>query len=88
MTSSVALGLVSSRPPSNELTLDQLLAEPIVQQLMRRDGIDEATTRRLLQQVAAARAPSLADTLTRLLHSTVRLWCKRHNKEVRVQCRE
>jgi hypothetical protein len=36
--------------------LDQLFAEPIVQQLMRRDRIDEATTRRLLQHMAAARA--------------------------------
>jgi hypothetical protein len=38
-----------------EPTLDQLFAEPMVQQLMHRDGIEEAPTRRLLQQVAAAR---------------------------------
>jgi len=31
------------------------LAEPIVQQLMRRDRIDEATIRHLLQATAAAR---------------------------------
>jgi hypothetical protein len=43
-------------PPSQELSLDQLFAEPIVQQLMRRDKIDEATTRRLLQQAMAARS--------------------------------
>jgi hypothetical protein len=41
--------------PSNEATLDQLLAEPIVQQLMRRDRIDEATIRHLLQETAFAR---------------------------------
>ena len=38
---------------SGEPTLDQLFAEPIVRQLMRRDGTDESATRRLLQQVAA-----------------------------------
>jgi hypothetical protein len=32
----------------DEPTLDQLFAKPIVQQLMHRDTIDEATTRRLL----------------------------------------
>jgi hypothetical protein len=37
----------------DEPTLDQLFAEPIVQQLMIRDRIDEATTRNLLQQAAA-----------------------------------
>ena len=40
---------------SGEPTLDQLFADPIVRQLMHRDGIDEAATRRLLQRVAAAR---------------------------------
>jgi adenylate cyclase len=34
---------------SDEPTLDQLFAEPIVRQLMRRDGIDEETTRRLFK---------------------------------------
>jgi hypothetical protein len=42
---------------SGEPTLDQLFAEPIVRQLMHRDGTDEAATRRLLQRVAAAGAP-------------------------------
>ena len=55
---SAALGAASVRPPPSEPTLDKLLAEPIVQRLMHRDGIDETTTRRLLQQVAAARAPA------------------------------
>ena len=49
------LGAASARPPSDEPTLDQLLAEPIVQRLMRRDQTDEATIRRLLQATAAAR---------------------------------
>ncbi len=51
---------------SGEPTLDQLFAAPIVRQLMHRDGIDEAATRRLLQQMAA-RAPMAADTVARLL---------------------
>jgi hypothetical protein len=55
LTNSAALGAAQVRPPSDELTLDQLLAAPIVQQLMRRDGIDEATIRRLVRETAAAR---------------------------------
>jgi hypothetical protein len=47
--------------PSNEATLDQLLAEPIVQQLMRRDRIDETTIRHLLQETASARPASSAE---------------------------
>ena len=43
-------------PGPGEPTLDQLLADPIVQQLMRRDGIDESATRRFLRQAALARA--------------------------------
>jgi len=50
---------------SGEPTLDQLFAEPIVRQLMHRDGIAEATTRNLLQQMAAARA--VADGIARPL---------------------
>jgi hypothetical protein len=42
-------------PASNEATLDQLLAEPIVQQLMQRDQTDEATIRDLLREIAATR---------------------------------
>jgi hypothetical protein len=53
---SEAPGAATVRPAPDEPTLDQLLAEPIVQQLMRRDKIDEATTRRLMQQVMAARS--------------------------------
>ena len=50
MTGSAALCSWATRPRFAELTLDQLLAEPIVQQLMGRDGVDETTIRRLVQE--------------------------------------
>ena len=40
----------------DESRLDQLFAEPIVQQLMHRDRIDEATIRRLMRQAAVTRS--------------------------------
>jgi hypothetical protein len=52
---SVAPGAASSRRPFDEPTLDQLLAEPIVQQLMHRDRTDEVSIRQLLHQAVAAR---------------------------------
>jgi len=56
-----------------EPRLDQLFAEPIVKQLMRRDRIDEATTRRLLRQAAVARAtpspPRAEGSLARVMGS-------------------
>ncbi len=91
---SAGLGAVPDRPRSNEPTLDQLLAEPIVQQLMRRDGIDEATIRHLLQETAAARPAMRTDddlaaddprSIVRLRHETARLWCSRYDREVRAQ---
>jgi MarR family transcriptional regulator for hemolysin len=91
MTGSAVLGMAPACPPSDEPTLDQLLAEPIVQQLMRRDRIDEATIRHLLQETAAARPVVRAeDDLNAddphwLLHETARLWCSRYNREVRAQ---
>src|SRR5258707_14842730 len=91
ITGSAGLGAAPARPRSDEPTLDQLLAEPIVQQLMRRDRIDEATIRHLLQETAAARPIVRAeDDLNAadphwLLHETARLWCSRHNKEVCAQ---
>lgn len=39
-------------------SLDEVLAEPIVRQLMRRDGVTEASVRQLMQQAAAARRRS------------------------------
>jgi MarR family transcriptional regulator, transcriptional regulator for hemolysin len=55
-----ALCTASAQPPSDEPTLDQLLAEPIVQQLMRSDRTDEAAIRHLVQEAAAARLASQA----------------------------
>jgi hypothetical protein len=52
---SVAPDGASSRRPFDEPTVDQLLTEPIVQQLMRRDRTDEASIRQLVDQAAAAR---------------------------------
>jgi hypothetical protein len=45
MINRALLGVAPTRSPSDEPTLDQLLAPPIVQQLMRRDRIDAATNR-------------------------------------------
>jgi hypothetical protein len=79
---SATLGSASAPSPSGEPTLDQLLAEPIVQQLMRRDQTNEATIRHLLQETAGTRSawakddPNTDDSYTigRLLHETARLW--------------
>jgi MarR family transcriptional regulator, transcriptional regulator for hemolysin len=80
---------------SAEPALDQLLAEPIVQQLMRRDQTDEPAVRHLLRETAAARqplpakntAPDACDpyTIVRLLHETARAWRGRYDREVRAQ---
>jgi hypothetical protein len=58
-----------------EPTLDQLLAEPIVQRLMRRDSVDEATIRKLLQRPlppAWHHGPKTIypHSIVRLLHET------------------
>ena len=91
---SESLGSASARTPSGEPTLDQLLAEPIVQQLMRRDQTDEASIRHLLQATAAARPVLLAEhdpttddpySIGRLLHETAQLWRSRYDREVRAQ---
>jgi hypothetical protein len=87
-------GMASTSPPSNEPTLDQLLAEPIVQQLMRRDQIDEATIRDLLRQTAAARRAARFEddlnaydlrSIVQLLHETARLWCSRYDRAARTR---
>ena len=81
----------SIRPAFDEPTLDQLLAEPIVQQLMRRDRTDETTIRRLLQEIAVARPasppkddPDTDDpsTIVRLLDETARLWRRLRDREL------
>jgi len=83
--------------PSNALMLDDLLAEPMVQQLMQRDRTDEATIRRLWQHIAAGRPAPIPccmpqesraagpDTIARLLHETARLWRRRCDKAVRAR---
>jgi hypothetical protein len=48
------LRAMAAKPALDEPRLDQLFTEPIVQQLMHRDRIDEATTRRQLRQAAVA----------------------------------
>jgi hypothetical protein len=92
MTGDAGRRAAPARSPSDELTLDELLAEPIVQQLMRRDRIDEATIRHLLRETAAARPAASAEddldtddprSVVRLLHQTARLWCRRYDREVR-----
>jgi hypothetical protein len=55
MINRALLRVARTRSPCDEPTLDQLLAEPIVQQLMRRDSVDETTIRQLLQEAASAR---------------------------------
>ncbi|MDT5370844.1 MAG: hypothetical protein QOC62_5275, partial [Mycobacterium sp.] len=88
-------GTASAWLSSAEPTLDQLLAEPIVQQLMRRDQTDEPTIRHLLRETAATRPalptendpPNACDpyTIVRLLHETARAWRGRYDREVRAQ---
>ena len=89
-----APGAASVRPAFDEPTLDQLLAEPIVQQLMRSDRTDETTVRRLLQEIAVARPalppnddPNMDDpnTIVRLLEETARLWRCLLDRELRAQ---
>jgi len=55
MAGSATLCTWPTRPRLAEPTLDQLLAEPMVRQLMRRDGIDETTIRRLVQEIASGK---------------------------------
>jgi MarR family transcriptional regulator, transcriptional regulator for hemolysin len=82
-------GAPSMRPVLDEPTLDQLLAEPIVQQLMRSDRTDETTVRRLLYEIAIAR-PALPpkddpNTIVRLLEETTRLWHRLIDRELHAQ---
>jgi MarR family transcriptional regulator, transcriptional regulator for hemolysin len=84
----------SSRSAFDEPTLDQLLAEPIVRQLMGRDHTDETAIRRLLQEISVARPamppkddPNTGDpnTIVRLLNETARLWRRLLDRELRAQ---
>ena len=83
MFQSTAAGGTTESPICNELTLDQLLADPIVRQLMRRDRVDEPGVRSLVQKVSAARSAlrlvDYSDTgeenaTARLLDETIELW--------------
>jgi MarR family transcriptional regulator, transcriptional regulator for hemolysin len=77
------------------LTLDELLAEPMVQQLMCRDRTDEPAVRRLWEQMAASRQaqtprcmpppPVAPDELGHLLHETAQLWRRRSERAVRAR---
>jgi MarR family transcriptional regulator for hemolysin len=89
-----APGEASALCRSDEPTLDQLLAEPIVQLLMHRDRTNEATIRHLLQQAPAARLGSRANdnpgaddpnTIVSLLHETARLARSRYDRELRAR---
>jgi len=43
---------------NREPTLDQILAEPIIQTMMRCDEIDERTIREVMRKAASAKPPS------------------------------
>ncbi len=53
-----------NRPQQTQPTLDDLLRDPIVHLLMRRDGTDEGTVRRIVRDAALRlRAETLSETL-------------------------
>jgi MarR family transcriptional regulator for hemolysin len=87
-------GPASPRSPSGELSLDQLLAEPAVRQIVYRGRTDKATICLPSQQEAANPPTSWAkfdpgtnarDTIVRLLLETARLWSHRYDRKVRAQ---
>jgi MarR family transcriptional regulator, transcriptional regulator for hemolysin len=74
------------------LTLDELLIDPIVRLLMRRDGTDAAAVRGLWEHMAAGRPAQtpchmqpVPDGLGSLLHETARLWRRRCERVVRAR---
>src|ERR1700722_17420678 len=89
------LGGVTARCSPGMLTLDELLAEPMVQQLMCRDGTDELAVRRLWERVAAGRPaqmprsmpplPVAPDELGHLLQETAQLWRRQCERVVRAR---
>jgi MarR family transcriptional regulator for hemolysin len=76
-------------------TLDELLIDPIVRLLVRRDGTDGAAVRRMWEHMAAGRPAQTAcrvqplsvvpDELGHLLHETARLWRRRCERVVRAR---
>jgi DNA-binding MarR family transcriptional regulator len=89
---SANLGGAGARCAPGTLTLDELLAEPMVQQLMCCDGTDEPAVRRLWEHIAALRPAqtpcrmqplsTARDELGHLLHETARLWRRRCERAV------
>jgi DNA-binding MarR family transcriptional regulator len=89
------LGGATARCSPGMLTLDEILAEPMVQQLMGRDRTDELAVRRLWEHVAASRPaqtprrmpplPVAPDELGHLLHETAQLWRRRCERAVRAR---
>jgi MarR family transcriptional regulator, transcriptional regulator for hemolysin len=80
--------------PTDDPMIDQLLAEPVVRQIVCRGQIDKATICLSPQQAAATPQASCAkcdpvthapDTIVRLLLETARLWSNRYDREVRAQ---
>ena len=73
------------------LTLDGILADPMVRLLMHRDGTDAAAVRRLWEHIAVVQPaqpscrtqPLAPDELGHLLHETARLWRRRCERVVR-----
>lgn len=77
---------------AGEPTLNQLLAEPIIRQLMHCDGIDEDEIRSLVRQATKAYVARLdhptdddPHEMVSLLVDITQLWHKRHNLEVRAR---
>ncbi len=74
---------------SAEPTLGQLLAEPIVRQLMGRDQTYEATIRVLLQHTGFARVAARAEgdpfLIILLLIQIARMWRRRFDRDVRAR---
>ena len=94
MTGATPQGPAPVRSRSNEPTLDELLAEPIIRLLMQRDRTDEAAIRLLLQQIAATpSAPRAEDDpgaddptrFVRLLQETARALRERCERELRIR---
>jgi len=48
-------GPTHERIPSHEMTLDELLASPLVRRVMERDGVDDRSVRPLLASIAGTR---------------------------------
>ena len=47
---------MTARKTYDEPTVEEMLADPIVRLVMKRDGVEAAEIRRILQRLAAARA--------------------------------